>query len=79
MLTLRDFLSLNRGNAVQVCVKDPSKCAKYWTTLKTGVSNIHTDNDLDHEVYSIGVVHDRDFNGNILMVYVSPSARRAEV
>jgi hypothetical protein len=68
-LTLKDFLKLNHGNAVQVCVKEPDKYAKYWTTLIDGESNIHTDDDLNREVYSIGVVYDRKFNGNILMVY----------
>lgn len=70
MLALKDFLSLNHGNAVQACVKEPNKCANYWTMLKNGISNIHTDNDLNREVYSIGVVFNYEFNGNILMVYV---------
>jgi hypothetical protein len=70
MLTLKDFLNLNNGNAVCVCVKKPGECAKYWTTLKTGESNIHTDGDLDREVYSIGVIYDDEFHGNILHVYV---------
>lgn len=69
-LTLKDFLALNNGNAVQVCVKEPDKCAQYWTVLVRGKSNIHTDNDLWRSVYSIGVVHNEEFNGNILMVYV---------
>jgi hypothetical protein len=69
MLTLKDFLNLNHGNAVRVCVKEPNKCADYWTTLKTGKSNMHTDCDLSRIVYSIGVVYDSEFNGNILAVY----------
>lgn len=69
MLTLKEFLSLNHGNAVEVCIKEPNKCAKYWTVLKEGVSNCHTDSDLDRVVYSIGVVYNHEFNGNILAVY----------
>ncbi len=69
MLTLEDFLKLNHGNAVRVCVKEPNNCADYWTTLKNGESNIHTDCDLEREVYSIGVTYEKEFNGNILMVY----------
>ena len=52
-LTLKEFLKLNRGNAVEVVVKEPDKAAKYWTTLRDGKSNIHTDNDLHRVVYSI--------------------------
>ena len=69
-LTLKDFLNLNHGNAVQVCVKEPEKCAKYWTTLKKGESNIHTDCDLEREVYYIGVIYDKDVEAYILHVYV---------
>ena len=69
MLTLKKFLTLNHGNAVRVCVKEPNKCAVYWTTLTDGKSNMHTDGDLNREVYSIGVAYEDSFKGNILMVY----------
>lgn len=70
MLALGDFLKLNHGNAVEVTVKEPDKCFKFSTVLKNGEPNLHiSDKDLEREVYSIGVIHNRDFNGNILKVY----------
>lgn len=68
-ITLKDFLELIHGNAVEVCIKEPDKGAKYWTTLKDGKSNIHTDCDLNRKVYSIGTIYSHEFNGNILYVY----------
>jgi len=70
MLTLKELLSLNHGNAVQVCVKEPDMCARFWTTLKTGISNMQTDDYLDHEVYSIGAMRSSELNAVILHVYV---------
>lgn len=69
ILTLRDLLVLNNGNHVSVCVKEPGLAAKYWTVLKDGKSNIHTDNDLDRVVYAIGVIYNSEYQGNILHVY----------
>jgi hypothetical protein len=70
MLTLKEFLNLNKGNAVDVTVKEPGKCFTFSTVLKEGKPNIHIDDfDLRREVYSIGVVYNKDFNGNILHVY----------
>ncbi|WP_035213376.1 hypothetical protein [Desulfitobacterium hafniense] len=68
-LTLKDFLKLNNGNPVEVCVKEPGECAKYWTTLRDGKSNIHTDNDLDRAVYSIDLIHKSEYNSKILHIY----------
>lgn len=68
-LTLSDFLELNECNHVSVCVKEPGLAAKYWTVLKDGKSNIHTDNDLYRIVYSIGVIYNDEYKGNILHVY----------
>jgi hypothetical protein len=57
-ITLRDFLKLNvQKKPVEVCVKEPGRCAKYWTTLKGGEPNIHiSDEDEDRSVYEIDVI-----------------------
>jgi len=57
-MTLKDFLAITHSDNVHVCVKEPGKCAQYWTTLKNGKSNIHTDGDLNREVYSVHITYD---------------------
>ena len=51
-MTLKSFLE-KVNEDVTVCVKEPGKCAKFWTTLKNGASNIHTDGNLERKVYEI--------------------------